>query len=94
MHRGVIESPNFPTKYPNNLQCDWTILAPPGNKVLIAFSQFEIEENYEERSNECSYDYLEIVQKKSDDKEISISEKFCREMPKEFTSIGDIVLIK
>lgn len=98
MHRGVIESPNFPDKYPNNLQCDWTIKAPPGNKILVAFSQFETEENYEElygtSSSDCKYDYLEIIQKKSEDKEVAQTEKYCKEMPKVFTSIGDIVVVK
>lgn len=59
---------------------------------MIAFSQFEVEQSYDE--SECSFDYLEIVQKKSDDKEVAQSEKYCTTMPKEFTSIGDIVVVK
>lgn len=101
-HRGVIESPNFPTKYPNNLNCNWKIIAPPGNKILIAFSQFETEDSYGESmpssSAVCEYDYLEIVQGRSEDKESSQSgqsgDKYCRSMPKQFTSVGDIVDIK
>lgn len=40
------------------------------------------------------YDYLEITQKSSADTEVAQTEKFCRQMPKEFTSVGDIVMIK
>lgn len=80
------------------MQCEWTITAPPGNKILIAFSQFETEKFNEEAygisSNDCGIDYLEIVQKKSEDKEVSQAEKYCKTMPKEFTSIGDIVVLR
>ncbi|KAG4066297.1 hypothetical protein HA402_000521 [Bradysia odoriphaga] len=95
-HRGVIESPNFPAQYPDNLQCDWTIIAPRGNKIFVAFSQFEIEESYDDsdETKECTFDYVEIVQKKSDDKEVSQSEKYCKEMPKDFNSIGDTVVVR
>lgn len=78
--------------------CEWTIIAPPGNKILIAFSQFETEEFNSETfgglSNDCGVDYLEIVEKKSEDKEVSQTEKYCKTMPKEFTSIGDLVVIR
>lgn len=78
------------------MQCEWTIIAPPGNKIFIAFSQFETESSYDDsdETKECTYDYLEIVQKKSDDKEALQSEKFCKAMPKDITSIGDTVIVK
>ncbi|XP_072881202.1 tolloid-like protein 2 isoform X1 [Hemitrygon akajei] len=52
---GVIASPNWPDKYPNRKECTWSISAPPGHRVKLAFSEFEIEQH-----QECVYDYLEV----------------------------------
>ncbi|KAJ6633725.1 Cubilin like, partial [Pseudolycoriella hygida] len=97
LHRGVIESPNFPNHYPDNLQCEWMVVAPVGNQIFVAFSQFEVEESTMEHvqtSDDCSFDYLEIIQKKSGDKEFEQKQTYCKTMPKEFTSIGDVVVFK
>lgn len=65
--RGVIESPNFPLNYPDDLHCEWTIVPPPGNKVFIEFSDFKMEEMYDSdddedgEADETGYDYLSIV---------------------------------
>ncbi|KZC14141.1 Cubilin [Dufourea novaeangliae] len=40
---GVIESPNFPDKYEQHLNCSWIIDAPRGNKVNMTFSHFDID---------------------------------------------------
>ncbi|CAD1477837.1 unnamed protein product, partial [Heterotrigona itama] len=55
---GSIESPNFPYKYEQNLNCSWTIDAPIGNRVNITFSHFDLEGPGNE--NTCSYDYLQV----------------------------------
>ncbi|XP_078284467.1 tolloid-like protein 2 [Rhinoraja longicauda] len=52
---GVITSPNWPDPYPNRKECSWTITAPPGHRVKLAFMEFEIELH-----QECIYDYLEV----------------------------------
>ena len=66
---GVIESPNFPDKYPGNLDCTWTINATRGNKVNITFSHFstEVDEDQDvsnvtagSRIDVCAYDYLQV----------------------------------
>lgn len=73
-------------------------MAPPGNKIFVAFTQFELEEFNEESddrtSNGCSFDYLQIVQKKAGDKDVIETQNYCGGMPKEFTSIGDTVVFK
>lgn len=95
-HRGVIESPNFPNKYPHNLQCEWTVSAPAGNRIYVAFSQFELEEFNEEYYSgyEC-FDYLKIEQKKSGSDEIlDDGPKICGKMPAPFFSIADVVVFK
>ena len=41
--------------YPNAQDCDWTIEAPPGTNIRLAFSGFELEEE-----PGCEYDYVEV----------------------------------
>lgn len=91
-HRGIIESPNFPEKYPNNFNCEWTVIAPHGNKIFVAFSEFSMESAYSEEDTVCNYDYLQIDER--NDKEVLRSEKYCNKMPNEFTSSSEIVLFK
>lgn len=91
--RGVIESPNFPTNYPNNLNCEWTINPPPGNKVFLEFSDFELEYSNEDDEstgdNECSFDHLEISEIDADNN-ISKKSKYCNNMPKSLTTSNKV----
>jgi hypothetical protein len=63
---GVIESPNFPSQYPDGLDCMWNITAPRGNKINATFSHFELEDNswlWSIRPGEtrvCAHDYVEV----------------------------------
>jgi len=34
---GSFTSPGYPNEYPLNTECVWTVYAPPGNKIMIAF---------------------------------------------------------
>ena len=40
-----ITSPNFPDKYPKNLEMTWLIRFPPGQRIRINFHEFELEES-------------------------------------------------
>ncbi|KAK6644342.1 hypothetical protein RUM43_000609 [Polyplax serrata] len=53
--RGVIESPNFPEKFPAGTNCTWVIIASPGNKINISFSDFNF-------LGPCEDDYIEILE--------------------------------
>ncbi|PNF23973.1 hypothetical protein B7P43_G09286 [Cryptotermes secundus] len=62
---GVIESPNFPSQYPDGLDCTWNITAPRGNKINATFSHFQLEVTYwlwgpRLMINNCSQDYVEV----------------------------------
>jgi hypothetical protein len=62
---GAIESPNFPSEYPDGLDCTWNITAPKGNKINATFSHFELEDNFwfwrwRKDSKDCTYDYVEV----------------------------------
>ncbi|KAK0071942.1 hypothetical protein PV325_012125 [Microctonus aethiopoides] len=70
---GVIESPNFPNKYPSQINCSWIIEAPKGNKVNISFSHFALEAH----SNQvCKFDYLSLKEGDNDQANTELG-KYC-----------------
>ena len=54
--RTSIHSPNYPNSYPNNINCIWTITAPPGKKVKFTFNRMVLE--YYNAA--CTADYVEL----------------------------------
>uniref|UniRef100_UPI00398E69E6 adhesion G-protein coupled receptor G6 isoform X2 n=1 Tax=Pristiophorus japonicus TaxID=55135 RepID=UPI00398E69E6 len=52
---GRFTSPCFPREYVANLNCQWTLRAPPGFIVQLTFHEFEIEE-----AKGCPYDFVSI----------------------------------
>lgn len=46
--------------YPNNIECEWTITASPGNRMGITIEMLDIEQ-----SDQCNEDYLEIREQSS-----------------------------
>ncbi|XP_071156308.1 cubilin-like isoform X2 [Mytilus edulis] len=52
---GLITSPNYPSNYPHNRECVWTITANDGNQILLNVTDFELE-----RHDSCTFDFLEI----------------------------------
>lgn len=49
----VLQSPNFPNHYSNNMKCIWTIHAEEGNKVQIKFEFIKLEKDFD-RLQLCS----------------------------------------
>ncbi|XP_066440814.1 cubilin [Eleutherodactylus coqui] len=55
---GVISSPLYPAKYPNNQNCSWILKAQdPFNHITISFTDFQTERG----SQNCTADYVEIL---------------------------------
>lgn len=44
---GIILSPNYPEEYGNNMNCVWLIIAEPGNRIHVIFSDFELEPQFD-----------------------------------------------
>ena len=44
---GVIISPGYPEKYPNDIESGWLIQLPPGQFIEVTFSSFELEPDSE-----------------------------------------------
>ena len=40
---GVIYSPGFPNRYPDNMDCDWTITAPRYQYLVLNFTELQLE---------------------------------------------------
>ncbi|XP_061876577.1 LOW QUALITY PROTEIN: neuropilin-1a-like [Entelurus aequoreus] len=58
---GVIKSPGFPEKYPNNLDCTFMIFAPRMSEIVLEFESFELEPDPTPPAGVfCRYDRLEI----------------------------------
>lgn len=53
--RGRIESPGFPSSYPLDRDCTWTLITQPGKKFIINFHTLQIENN-----TDCTHDYLSV----------------------------------
>lgn len=52
---GIIQSPNFPGTYPNNLHCEWNITVPAGHRIKIRFTAFDLEYIFM-----CEYDWISL----------------------------------
>ncbi|XP_026057290.1 cubilin-like [Carassius auratus] len=53
---GYITSPNYPSNYPQNIDCVWIITVPNGEAVQLDFE----DDFYIEPHTGCMYDYIEI----------------------------------
>ena len=59
--RYTLQSPGYPSAYPNNLDCTWIISAPAGYYVRISFTTFRTEQTVdyvEIRNGQYSYSFL------------------------------------
>ncbi|KAL7058505.1 hypothetical protein AAHC03_016360 [Spirometra sp. Aus1] len=53
--KGTLTSPNYPNKYPQNINCTWVIEVPVGFSVVLTFENFTLEGYIN-----CPYDYVEV----------------------------------
>ncbi|XP_078343320.1 tolloid-like protein 2 [Oculina patagonica] len=63
----TLTSPGYPNKYPNNMDCNYSVPIPPGMAIKITFHGFDVE-----YSSFCKWDSLTIT---SDQREGS--DKYC-----------------
>ncbi|XP_069504454.1 cubilin [Ambystoma mexicanum] len=88
MQRGAFNSPGFPESYPPNIECVWTILSSPGNRLQLSFINFHLSED-----ENCAHDYLEV--REGNDTGVLVG-RFCgNALPDNFTSAtGHVLWIK
>lgn len=56
---GVINSPNYPNKYPGSMTCSWKIQVPEYDHILLTFIIFEVE--YGSSPTVCDKDFVEVI---------------------------------
>ncbi|KAG9276492.1 cubilin [Astyanax mexicanus] len=88
MESGAFNSPNYPDAYPPNIECVWTIISSPGNRLQLSFVLFELQQ-----STGCNNDYLEIREGNSTG---ALVGRFCgNSLPSNYTSlIGHVLWVK
>ena len=52
---GFFTTPNYPSPYPTNTTCVWTIVTAPGDTIELKFEEFHLE-----NSGDCLFDYVDI----------------------------------
>ncbi|XP_028678300.1 suppressor of tumorigenicity 14 protein homolog [Erpetoichthys calabaricus] len=60
---GNFTSPNYPSFYPPNLSCLYTIQVPQGMRIRMKFSMFRMKEPDTDQGS-CKKDYVEIMSKR------------------------------
>uniref|UniRef100_A0A8C3B2E2 CUB domain containing protein 2 n=1 Tax=Cyclopterus lumpus TaxID=8103 RepID=A0A8C3B2E2_CYCLU len=85
---GNISSPNFPGRYPYNIDCSWLIVVAEGSSVLLTFHHFELEYHAN-----CAYDNIKIYNGIPED-EGNLLGTFCGDIsPPQFTSSWNVMSI-
>eukprot|EP00112_Aurelia_sp_Birch-Aquarium-sp1_P021898 Seg6.5 transcript_id=Seg6.5/GoldUCD/mRNA.D3Y31 product=Ovochymase-1 protein_id=Seg6.5/GoldUCD/D3Y31 len=72
---GSFSSPGYPSNYPSNANCEYSITVQTGKAVKIVFSPFSVE-----NGQGCTYDFVKIYE------DGSLKESFCGVGSKNFTA--------
>ncbi|XP_046746481.1 cubilin-like [Diprion similis] len=85
---GTITSPNFETRYDRNLDCEWRIQIPVGERIKITWVSFDVE-----TSTSCSWDFVEV--REGMDVRGPLIGRYCGSMlPQSLRSESNVVLIR
>jgi len=66
----LITSPSYPENYPKDIQCIWSIVAPPGARIRLQLISLDLEV-----SPGCVYDRIDII-----DSDATLIERFVYEL--------------
>lgn len=58
---GEIHSPSYPNSYPSNVDCSWVISVDPSHRVLLNFTDLDIEYH-----SNCLWDYVAVSKHQSE----------------------------
>ncbi|KAJ8376962.1 hypothetical protein SKAU_G00075420 [Synaphobranchus kaupii] len=86
---GYIMSPNYPSNYPQNIDCMWVLTVPNGEAVQLDFE----DEFYIEQSTGCPYDYLELHDGSSYDNDV-IARLCGNQRPSTQRSTGPVMMVR
>ena len=81
-----ITSPNYPHTYNANQRCNWVIVVPSDNVIVLTFESFELEPH-----SSCGYDSLEAFDGSSSSSS-SLGGKLCGgDLPPPLSSRGNML---
>ncbi|NWR74432.1 CUBN protein, partial [Centropus unirufus] len=85
---GEIHSPNYPQPYNNNTDCSWLIQVDYSHRVLLNFTDFDIENHHS-----CNYDNVAVFDGPSD--EAPLLRKLCgTQHPPPITSSKNVMYVR
>ncbi|XP_046392545.1 cubilin-like [Ischnura elegans] len=85
---GEIISPNSPNDYSHNVNCQWIIRVPIGERVKIIFTRFNVED-----SRGCRFDFVEI--RDGNDETSPLMSRLCGNIvPRPLVSSGNTIMIQ
>ncbi|XP_063297692.1 astacin-like metalloendopeptidase [Pelobates fuscus] len=85
---GRIISPSYGKAYPNNIDAEWSIIAPPQSKVFLEFLDFDLQD-----CSDCSCDSLTIIDGASTTS--PVLGKYCNtDVPESLKSSGNVMILK
>ncbi|XP_037017300.2 CUB domain-containing protein 2 [Artibeus jamaicensis] len=90
--RGNFSSPHYPSSYPNNIRCHWTVRLPPGYRVKMFFLDLELE-GPNSLTKTCDFDHLAAFDGASE--QAPLLGNWCgRHLPLPVTSSGNQLLLR
>jgi transposase-like protein len=88
---GQITSPSFPDLYPISTRCVWEIVAPIHHRITLNFTYFDLEGI---RTQDCDYDFVEILSKTVDGKYVKNGIYCGSNQPFSVTSIANLLRVE
>ncbi|XP_019131793.1 CUB domain-containing protein 2 [Larimichthys crocea] len=88
---GNFSSPHFPSIYPNNINCHWSITLAAGYRIKLFFPVMDLEDR-NSLSDECDYDYVAVYDGESQTD--TLLGRWCgKEQPSSLVSKGNKMLV-
>ncbi|XP_028288640.1 cubilin [Parambassis ranga] len=84
---GEIHSPLYPSSYPNNVDCSWVISVNPSHRVLLNFTDLDIEYH-----GSCNWDYVAIHDGPTPSSPLLA--RVCGSVPSSITSTQNIIYVR
>lgn len=86
--KGEFHSPNYPSNYPENINCTWLIVGSKNKKVQLTFESFDLEKIF---AGPCKFDYFLVRDGAYNGKELG---RFCgNELPLPIISLGNTLWV-
>ncbi|PVD35988.1 hypothetical protein C0Q70_02958 [Pomacea canaliculata] len=86
--QGTVSSPNYPSSYPPNTECEWEIRVDSGYILIL-----NVNSSFDLQPGDCSSDYLEITDILANGTQV-LKGRYCSNAPPPVTSSFNRLLLK